>query len=464
VTVGVGSQLGSSGAGVGSDKGNAQSTSRAGISGVAGNTEARTGDAETGIKPIFDKNRVSEEVNAQITITREFGRQATRAGAQYAQDQLDKARGLRNIAALEEDPDKRQSLLTQAQQIENDWKEGGSSRVLMHAGIGLLTSGSVGGAAGAAGSAAATPQLAEMLNNPEIPQPIREGILMAAGTAIGAAVGGVDGAATGNNEVANNGLGTVVRRLGLGGVALCLRTVACLALTGATGLELTRLANLARQENPAISDDGAYAIAVADYLGDRVQGKPIASPLGPNNTGGNQTENPIPGGNSTTTPNEGPRGGNDTGGNQIVDRKPGDNSTTTPAATPPNSNLVFATGVPPSNQEDKEDRGRKYGVDISSPTDKYSSNSKHTLGGDGNRGNASIEPPYAGRLFESSVKDPNSNERFAIDSDGGVHRYFYGNDGSYHWSGSTTDPKQPLESFRIPKEIRRFYGLPGKGW
>ncbi|MEN5182088.1 hypothetical protein ABE501_20230 [Comamonas testosteroni] len=55
MTLGEDSSLGSSSAGVGRDNGSASSTTQAGISGIAGNTSARTGDKETGLKPIFDK-------------------------------------------------------------------------------------------------------------------------------------------------------------------------------------------------------------------------------------------------------------------------------------------------------------------------------------------------------------------------------------------------------------------------
>ena len=48
---------GLSGVGVGSDSGSASSTSTAGISGVAGDLGARTGDKEAGLKPIFDKDK-----------------------------------------------------------------------------------------------------------------------------------------------------------------------------------------------------------------------------------------------------------------------------------------------------------------------------------------------------------------------------------------------------------------------
>ena len=312
------------GAGVGQDSGSASSTTTAGISGIAGDQSVRSTDAETGIQRIFDKEKVQKEIDAQVAITAEFGKQASKAGAQYAQDQLNKASGLREIAKLEADPEKQAAMFAEAAQIENDWKDGGGSRVLMHAAIGLL-SGGAAGAVGAAGSALATPYLADMMRDASLPQPVRDALLLSAGAAIGAAAGGLEGAVAGTNEMANNGLGTVVKRLGLGGVAMCLQNPTCLALTGATGLELGRLASLAMEKNPGISEDGAYAIAVTDYLADQVRGRPSTPPPAPIHTGGNQTQNPNPEGSSTTYPAEGQKEGAVVGGKPIDQPKAGDN-------------------------------------------------------------------------------------------------------------------------------------------
>jgi filamentous hemagglutinin len=78
---------GLSGAGFGSDKNSAQSTSTAGISGVAGNTAARTGDKSTSIAPIFDADKVKKEIEAQVIITQEFGKQAGKAITDYTNGQ-----------------------------------------------------------------------------------------------------------------------------------------------------------------------------------------------------------------------------------------------------------------------------------------------------------------------------------------------------------------------------------------
>ena len=61
-----GSSLGASSAGVGSESGNANSTTQAGISGLVGNTAVRTSDAETGLTPIFNKDKVKTEVGDQV--------------------------------------------------------------------------------------------------------------------------------------------------------------------------------------------------------------------------------------------------------------------------------------------------------------------------------------------------------------------------------------------------------------
>jgi filamentous hemagglutinin len=95
VSVGVGAgalpgksaSAGMSGVGFGSDKDSASSTSTAGISGVAGNKEARTGDASTSLKTIFDADKVKKEIEAQGTITQEFGKQAGKAITDYTNGQ-----------------------------------------------------------------------------------------------------------------------------------------------------------------------------------------------------------------------------------------------------------------------------------------------------------------------------------------------------------------------------------------
>jgi filamentous hemagglutinin len=102
---------GLSGVGLGSDKGSAQSTTTAGISGVAGNAAARTGDASTSLKPIFDAEKVKKEIEAQVTITQEFNKQAGQAITNYASDQRKALQErLKNAATDEEKAQVQQTI------------------------------------------------------------------------------------------------------------------------------------------------------------------------------------------------------------------------------------------------------------------------------------------------------------------------------------------------------------------
>lgn len=176
---------GLSGVGMGSDGGSAQSTSKAGISGVAGDSAARTGDAPTGLKPIFDKEQVRQEVAAQVAITGEFSKRAVPAVAAYADAQ---AVALRREGREDE---------------ARRWDEGGEYRVALHGGVGALTGGSAG-ALGAGTSAALVPVVGEAIAGMNLAEPVRQGLTTVAGTLIGAATGGADGAAAAFNQTALN--------------------------------------------------------------------------------------------------------------------------------------------------------------------------------------------------------------------------------------------------------------------
>jgi filamentous hemagglutinin len=106
-----GGKVAPGGVGFGSDKGSASSVTTAGISGVAGNTAARTGDKETGIGQIFNKEQAQQEVAAQGAITQEFGKQASKAVGDYAGSQ--KA-ALSQQANAETDPNKKAQLQAEA--------------------------------------------------------------------------------------------------------------------------------------------------------------------------------------------------------------------------------------------------------------------------------------------------------------------------------------------------------------
>ncbi|WP_332744643.1 DUF6862 domain-containing protein [Hydrogenophaga sp.] len=215
-------------AGIGSDKGSASSVTASAISGIAGDQGARTGDAERGIAPIFNRERVKDEVNAQIAITAEFGKQASKAVGDYATTQLKQAGDLREQANGESDPDRRTELIAQAEQLEANWGDSGTLRLLAHTTIGALT----GGAAGATGAAAGTltaPAVANALQEAGIEGPLKDVITAAASTALGAGAGGISGATTAFNEVQNNFLthAEASRRLKLQGDLLACNDAAC---------------------------------------------------------------------------------------------------------------------------------------------------------------------------------------------------------------------------------------------
>ncbi|SFO06854.1 filamentous hemagglutinin, partial [Formivibrio citricus] len=94
----------------------------------------------------------------------------------------------------------------------------------------------------------------------------------------------------------------------------------------------------------------------------------------------------------------------------------------------------------------------------------YQSNPKHTLGEIGNRQNAGLEPKNSLQLFEQSVpstKTYDSKEvRYSMDSDGNIHRFEAAN-GVFHWNGSTGDANNPLNSSKIPIEIKRAFKFKG---
>jgi len=173
------------GAGVASAQGSASSVTQSGISGIAGNTAVRTGDAETGIQKIFDAQKVQREMDAQMAITAAFGQQASRAVGDYAGQKLKDAIANKDQAEIDK------------------WKEGGSARVALHALVGGLA-GDLAGAAGAAASQSFIPMIGEEIAKLDIPVELKQALIAAAGTAIGATVGGAAGAASGFNGTVNN--------------------------------------------------------------------------------------------------------------------------------------------------------------------------------------------------------------------------------------------------------------------
>ena len=190
-------------AGFGKDSGSAASVTKSGVSGIAGNKDVRTGDAETGIAKIFDKDKVQKEVNAQMQITQAFGSQASKVVGDYATSKLKEAGTLREQAQKESDPERIRQLQEQASVLESQWGDQGTLRLAAHTLIGGLTGGA-SGAAGAATGTLAAPVVAQKLNEAGIEGPLAQTLTALASTAAGATVGGTAGAGAAFNEVTNN--------------------------------------------------------------------------------------------------------------------------------------------------------------------------------------------------------------------------------------------------------------------
>ncbi len=197
--------------GFGKDSGSASSTTQAAISGIAGNKNARTGDKETGIQKIFDADKVQKEIDAQVVITQTFGREAPKAAADFADGRKN---ALIDQAVKETDPEKRQSLLDEA----DKWKEGGAYRAALQAVVGGL-GGGVQGALSAGATSLAAPLLNELQSNiaqklkkvgvsDAVAQLAGQTVSLATASGIGAVAGGgnVSGIAGAFNVDANNRL------------------------------------------------------------------------------------------------------------------------------------------------------------------------------------------------------------------------------------------------------------------
>ncbi|WP_226930668.1 hypothetical protein, partial [Halomonas sp. 3F2F] len=114
-----------------------------------------TGDADTGIAPIFDAESVRKDVQAQAAITQEFGSRASQLVGDTAQAKLEEAQSKRLQAQQAQaagDSERANQLNAQADQLQSDWGENGTKRLAAHTAIGALT----GGTQGATGAAVGT--------------------------------------------------------------------------------------------------------------------------------------------------------------------------------------------------------------------------------------------------------------------------------------------------------------------
>ncbi|CAM8657583.1 Filamentous haemagglutinin, N-terminal [Oxalobacteraceae bacterium] len=190
-------------AGHAEESGSNSSLTRASITGIAGDTEARTGDSEAALERIFDASRVEREVGANALIMQLFGQQASKAIGDYASSQLSQAADLRAQSGKTDDSEVRDKLIRQAEQLESRWGDSGTARVLAHALIGGLT-GNVQGALGAAAGTLTAAHVGQALRDAGIDGALADGLTAIASSATGAIVGNTSGAAAAFNEVSNN--------------------------------------------------------------------------------------------------------------------------------------------------------------------------------------------------------------------------------------------------------------------
>ncbi len=241
------------GAGVGQDSGSAQSTTTAGISGIAGDQSVRTGDA-TGIERIFDQNKVQREIHAQVAITAEFGKQASKAVGDYAEAQMKVAEQLRT-----------QGKQAEADAIKALWGDNGSLRLAAHTVIGGLTGG-VSGAAGAATGTLTAPAVAHALHEAGITGPLADVLTAGASTAAGAATGGVSGAAAAGNEVENNYLKHTERTALANAQKACFADASSPACANATALKIKDQLSDKLLSNATASRQGTDCNTVVKFI------------------------------------------------------------------------------------------------------------------------------------------------------------------------------------------------------
>ncbi|AKO21211.1 hemagglutinin repeat-containing protein [Xanthomonas oryzae] len=167
------------------------------------NRDVHTGDSANGLVKGWDGQKLQQQVSAGAEITATFGQQASKAIGDYADKKTKEASLLRLQAETTTDPDQRNALLGQAQQLENQWGANGTLRVLAHTAVGGLT----GGIQGAMGSAAGTltaPVVANALKSAGVDGVLADSLTALASTAAGSLLGAGAGSAAAFNEVTNN--------------------------------------------------------------------------------------------------------------------------------------------------------------------------------------------------------------------------------------------------------------------
>ncbi|GAB2945749.1 VENN motif pre-toxin domain-containing protein [Hafnia psychrotolerans] len=265
----------------------------------------------------------------------------------------------------------------------------------------------------------------------------------------------VAGAQAGKNAATNNNL-AIVRT----GAAACAEISVCRDNVIKIGLGALVGAGVATSAMEQLSEPQKTNVMLAAMSGDKAlidnlspsertayeewkgnQGLITVFPAGEKDLTGDKLENPAQEQNKGTTlvtPDQsGEQGASNTGN---TDGAPdvGGNTTTTPIAEQNPDDLAYLA------------EGRDNRLPIPEPTVASNgltveSNTKHTPGAQGFRPSAGIEPKNSLELFGNSVSIDGNKARYSIGTDGSIHRYFPDNTGIYHWSGSTSDSKNPMQ-------------------
>ena len=183
-------QANTNGLGYGTDGDSDSSITKAGITGIAGNSGITTDNQVEyagALENVFDATRVNKELGAQTEITQEFGKEAPKAVAEFS--------------------GKRQTQLILDGDLEEakKWADGGAYRVALHTLVGAIATGSVEGALASGTTAVSIPAVGKYLEEQGVDETTRNALLLGLSAATGAIVGG-DTASTASsvNQTQNN--------------------------------------------------------------------------------------------------------------------------------------------------------------------------------------------------------------------------------------------------------------------
>nr|WP_228739187.1 hemagglutinin repeat-containing protein [Xanthomonas euvesicatoria] len=477
------------------------------------NRDVLTGDSANGLVKGWDGQKLQQQVSAGAEITATFGQQASKAIGDYAETKTKEASLLRLQAETTTDPEQRAALLDQAEQLEGQWGANGTLRVLAHTAIGGLTGG-IQGAAGAATGTLTAPVVASALKNAGVGDVLADSLTALASTTVGATVGGTAGGTTAMNEVANNYLSHEQLSIVEGLLESCKGDATCRAGVIARASAKSQLQDAQMQfactlapSSEACASQMTQAIgykedySTAESLGlqkdwlrsaqslnsyvNTAQGAPFRQYVFEGT--GLQSVYLSPVENYVATI------GDFTGSTYTAIQTNGIWSKETALAiglglaelasgkvqtvlNATGNNGGFGRGarsdgdgrdnsIDPNLLSGAGTKGSPLPVASNTTAANeltYRSNGKHTPGQQGYNYSAGTEPHNSLELFGNSI--PSGKKRYSIDEYGNVHQFTNTNDGSWHWSGSTGDKSAPLDKSRIPSEVKKALGIPGKGW